>query len=621
MNKLAYSWMGGQSQFSFDGGTVIGAVRTTQEITSSGILFFPDGGFDPIWIELESGISNDDHNVPGLCWLGESKFLAGVTQHNESNSIKIFLIEFVQSSFKLFLLSEIEFENLVTYTHILRVSADDQKLLLVTRGIGWKPTALWITLEGKTIGEPFVLFPWEYEEEFRSGKDADRPYVKFRQVADGCYFMITDSHPRAYRNGLYGGKIADGAIWDLNQRKICAIGKGEWSPSVELTTLVTPGQDSIPWVQDLVTTKNGDIYFAFSTVDKDEESFKSSLEEKRIGMYHVGKWSKDLGKFELIWSKCSGHSIYSEESDYLGGISLNPENPSHFAFSERMKDESGELNENGNWIINDVILNGESCFEREIFISEDTDFIRPIFSERLNTHRTHYLFCLKGNYDSFTDFSTELVKKSYTPDESCFSFDTFHVDLPYSLKSDSSLPDDLKSVLKGFLQECNSYFEIGAGASTLIAMNANVRNITTLDTDLPLLNILKSISPRYQTSMLEFNAIHIQVEKVSDWGYPTSKSDWQRTGELFVRAILEHGSAELTLIDGRFRVASFFAVLESSSKARVVLFDDYLDRSHYWVVESVLCPMKVIGRMAVFYVPENLEVKKDIWRDYINDPR
>jgi protein O-GlcNAc transferase len=54
------------------------------------------------------------------------------------------------------------------------------------------------------------------------------------------------------------------------------------------------------------------------------------------------------------------------------------------------------------------------------------------------------------------------------------------------------------------------------------------------------------------------------------------------------------------LIDGRFRIACFVTAYLRATQPMIVLFDDYLDRPHYHVVERLVKPSEFVGRMARF---------------------
>ncbi|MFL2803377.1 MAG: hypothetical protein ACJ0BB_00500 [Dehalococcoidia bacterium] len=72
---------------------------------------------------------------------------------------------------------------------------------------------------------------------------------------------------------------------------------------------------------------------------------------------------------------------------------------------------------------------------------------------------------------------------------------------------------------------------------------------------------------------------------------------------------------DVVLIDGRFRVACFLKSLLNANPSTIILFDDYVNRPHYHIVEEFLIPKQICGRQACFVVPPNLD-KENINKMY-----
>ena len=77
--------------------------------------------------------------------------------------------------------------------------------------------------------------------------------------------------------------------------------------------------------------------------------------------------------------------------------------------------------------------------------------------------------------------------------------------------------------------------------------------------------------------------------------------------------------ADVILIDGRFRVASFLFSLINAKEGSIIIFDDYTDRSHYHVVEEILEVYKKCGRQVVFKVPKvfNKHLAEELLQKFI----
>ena len=68
---------------------------------------------------------------------------------------------------------------------------------------------------------------------------------------------------------------------------------------------------------------------------------------------------------------------------------------------------------------------------------------------------------------------------------------------------------------------------------------------------------------------------------------------------------------DVVLIDGRMRMACFAGVVMNVQHDTLVLFDDYIDRPNYHVIETLVKRDQTIGRMAVFKVKPKLIQEKD----------
>ena len=75
---------------------------------------------------------------------------------------------------------------------------------------------------------------------------------------------------------------------------------------------------------------------------------------------------------------------------------------------------------------------------------------------------------------------------------------------------------------------------------------------------------------------------------------------------------------DLVFIDGRWRNACFLATLLFARKEVLVVWDDYLDRPQYHLFESMIKPVKFLGRSAVYELqPDNYDAA-EILEKYLN---
>jgi hypothetical protein len=153
------------------------------------------------------------------------------------------------------------------------------------------------------------------------------------------------------------------------------------------------------------------------------------------------------------------------------------------------------------------------------------------------------------------------------------------------------------------VSEARVYGEYGVGKSTVYAIRQTRCRVLAVDTSS---EWIASVRDRVeQDPRLEVE--HVDVGPIGDWGRPLTydKRDSFVTYALSLWRRPEQ--PDLVMVDGRFRVLCFLHSLLHARPGTHILFDDYVDRPHYHVVEEVLPPMETDGRQAHFVVPEHLD--------------
>lgn len=155
------------------------------------------------------------------------------------------------------------------------------------------------------------------------------------------------------------------------------------------------------------------------------------------------------------------------------------------------------------------------------------------------------------------------------------------------------------------LSQC--YLEYGCGGSTIYAANvAQIPVIISVDTD-------KNWVEKVRSSITNNNT-HLYIEScdfgaVEDWGMPKTR---ERIDDFWVYMALPWHIAkdkkltpDTVLIDGRFRIASFLYTVLAAEVGATILFDDYVNRPTYHVVEKFCKLTQKHDRMGVFIVTKD----------------
>lgn len=159
--------------------------------------------------------------------------------------------------------------------------------------------------------------------------------------------------------------------------------------------------------------------------------------------------------------------------------------------------------------------------------------------------------------------------------------------------------------------EANIILEYGSGGSTYLGASLADKLVFSVESDR---NWALNLQRQIDTAGLPSPAIvkHIDIGETGDWGRPKNSSNWRKFYQ-YPTSIWNQPyfrDPDLILIDGRFRAACFVASFIRVTKPTIVLFDDYLDRKSYHVVEKLASIRSRHGRMAEFVIEPGV---RPIW--------
>lgn len=144
--------------------------------------------------------------------------------------------------------------------------------------------------------------------------------------------------------------------------------------------------------------------------------------------------------------------------------------------------------------------------------------------------------------------------------------------------------------------------EYGAGGSTVLAASLGAR-LFSVETDPEWIgNVGKWLAANGLEDRVTLH--HADIGRTVRWGRPKKprRTHWPRylryPRSVWERPDFEH--PDLILVDGRFRVASFLCAMTRIRRPTRLLFDDWVTRPDYHVVERFQRPSRIVDRMAVF---------------------
>lgn len=164
-----------------------------------------------------------------------------------------------------------------------------------------------------------------------------------------------------------------------------------------------------------------------------------------------------------------------------------------------------------------------------------------------------------------------------------------------------TLPEDEANLVQQTYAAARVILEYGSGGSTRLAAEMPGKLIFSVESDRVW---ARNLQMEIDRSDLPSSAIlyPVYIGKTGKWGRPVDTGSWQKFHRyplaIWDEPFFRH--PDVVLIDGRFRPACFAATCLKITKPVTVLFDDYAERVKYHVVEQIVAPNAVIGRMARF---------------------
>lgn len=565
----------------------------------------------------------DDHNAPAICYLGDDALLAMWQGHGEDPFIHYQTFDILGNQISTE--ARLNVNDGVTYSNIFLLS-QSSTVLDFHRGRGFNPNYAISPNRGASFTYGGRLINWprpQATDPKYSGMDGGRPYVIYCQAGRRIHFAVVEDHPRAYDNSIYHGYIEDGAVFDSHGARLGPLPAGETMPNygyANLTKVFEGQADAVAWVSDIATTDDGVVTIVFSVQRGGAASRNKGGAGGEDLRYHYARFDGRIWtEFEIAYA---GSCLYPTEDDYSGLIAINPVNHLIVAFSTNACPISNLPLVSGadgqrhyEVFLGEVDPAAQSVTLHALTADPAEDQLRPMFTRTYEDGKT-VLYWMAGRYGSYVNFSTRvdgLVLTEHALARLCAnpSYQAMSDDLP----DRPFMPEEEIATLQRHLDGCEIYLEYGCGGSTLFAGGLGVPSIYSVESDPQwMARIQTGFKRRFGAKSGKLLTIYADLGPTGEWGYPNDSSHASKWPDYALapwRLLAQHQqSPGVVLIDGRFRVACFLTTLISAAPGTVILFDDYLNRPQYHVVEQHCLRIATYGRLAVFRVETNHDVRR-----------
>lgn len=166
-----------------------------------------------------------------------------------------------------------------------------------------------------------------------------------------------------------------------------------------------------------------------------------------------------------------------------------------------------------------------------------------------------------------------------------------------------TLPLAERELLTRTYQTARVILEYGSGGSTVLAAQMPETLTFSVESDQAWACDLQR---KFDGSDLPSPPIlyPVDIGRTGRWGRPVDDGKWQNFHRyplsIWIEPFFRH--PDVVLIDGRLRPACFVATCLHITKPVTVLFDDYVNRPSYHIVENLVKPVETVGRMARFVI-------------------
>ena len=172
----------------------------------------------------------------------------------------------------------------------------------------------------------------------------------------------------------------------------------------------------------------------------------------------------------------------------------------------------------------------------------------------------------------------------------------------------NSLFDGDDFLFKKLIEGTKIYGEYGCGLSSEWVLRNTSSKVMSVDSSKEWVEKVKNENKKYLSRLI---IKHADLGEIGGWGRPLGYSKSCNFSDYTDFIWKQSEKPSLVLVDGRFRVCCFLTSLKFAYPGTKIIFDDYVNRPYYHLVEKYVSRISECGRQCLFIVPQKSDIDFD----------
>lgn len=345
---------------------------------------------------IRLNFGNDDHNVAALLHRDDGRYMAFYAKHHVENKMFVRVSNQADdaTTFGVENFYSFGISSKTTYANPFQLSEENGRIYLFWRGLNFWPTYSTSDNGGTSWATAANIIA------DAAGNTNTRPYAKYcSNNRDTIHIAYTDAHPRNLAtNSVYHIYYRGGNLYKSDGTLLRSLARGPVLTTQGTKVYDGAGPSGRGWTWDITLDQAENPVMVHTTVP--------SISDHRYRYGRYNPISKRWFENEIAYA---GTGLYTNESEYSGGICLDPDDISVVYISANVHPSTGLTVGTGKReIYRGKSLDGGLTWAWTPVTSNSTqDNIRPIVPK--NHPAGIFVLWMQGRYTTFTNYDTRIM--------------------------------------------------------------------------------------------------------------------------------------------------------------------------------------------------------------------